>query len=532
MSDHSESLHGVAIAAPHTAAVDAARTILEAGGNAVDAAVAAAAALTVVYPHMCSVGGDVIALLRKHNGTCICVNASGSYGSATSVEQLFGSTTAMPITGPLTVSVPGAVSGWAALLDAGGSLPLARVLAPAIKLAADGFPASPGLVEAISIDRAALWVDPGLRAAFFVDGQPIAAGHLLVQPELARTLGDLADHGLDSFYRGHTADRLAAGLEKLGVPVSREDLNGHRPTIAEPLVQEFSGFSVATAPPNSQGYTLLRSLGAVLAGSPSEGDIDAGVLAEIFYDSDEHRDTHLADPRHSVVELDDQLTPAGFASIYAAAATRAAGAERQTSLASPRPGGDTVGISVVARDGTAVSLIQSVFHSFGARVLEPETGLVMHNRAAFFTLDHASPNRVQAGKRPAHTLVPVIIEWVDGAVSAHSTMGGKAQSQIHTQLILRALAGLDPQQTVSAPRFIVGGLVAGRPNGSVLIEPTLEASAVEQIFRTEFAVEHGIEWDNRAGHSMVVRLRADGTLEAGADPRSDGGVAVCERASG
>lgn len=526
MPEQSQPAPGVAIAAPHTAAVDAARTIVEAGGNAVDAAVAAAAALTVVYPHMCSVGGDVIALLRTSDGSTTCINASGAYGSAASVDQLFETIETMPINGPLTVSVPGAVSGWAALLDAGGSLPLRNVLAPAISLATEGFPASPGLVEMIELDRDALITDPGLRAKFFVDGQPIPVGHLVVQPELARTLTDLATDGLESFYRGHTADRFAAGLKKLDVPVSREDLERHRPIVEEPLVREFDGFSVATAPPNSQGYTLIRSLGAALSGSASAGDVDAGVLAEIFYDSDEHRDTYLADPRCATVDIHDQLTPAGFAAIHEAAAARVAGAERQTSTASPRPGGDTVGIAVVAKDGTAVSLIQSVFHSFGAQILEPDTGLVLHNRAAFFTLDAASPNRVESGKRPAHTLVPVIVDWADGAVSAHSTMGGKAQSQIHTQLILRALRGFDPQQIVSAPRFIVGGLEAGTPNGSVLVEPTLEDSAVEQISQTVFTVKHGTELDSNAGHSMVARVSADGTLDAGADPRSDGGVWV------
>lgn len=425
MPDSSDSSHRVAIAAPHAAAVDAARVVLEAGGDAIDAAIAAAAALTVVYPHMCSLGGDVIALLRKNDGSRVCVNASGVYGSVSPVGHLFESIQTMPITGPLTVSVPGAVSGWAALLNAGGSLPLPTLLAPAIMLAAEGFPVSPDLAEMIEVDREALYADPGLRATFFVDGQPVPVGHLLVQPALARTLRDLAADGLDSFYHGRTADRFAAGLKKLDIPVSREDLDLHRASIEEPLVREFSGFSVATAPPNSQGYTLIRSLGAALTGSQSAGEVDAGILAEIFYDSDEHRDTHLADPRYVAVELDDQLTLDGFAEIYSAATARADGAERQTSTASPRPGGDTVGIAVVAQDGTAVSLIQSVFHSFGSRLLEPDTGLVLHNRAAFFSLDSASPNRVEVGKRPAHTLVPVIVEWADGSVSAHSTMGGE-----------------------------------------------------------------------------------------------------------
>ncbi|PBI97366.1 putative gamma-glutamyltransferase YwrD [Rhodococcus erythropolis] len=529
MSDRPSGTHHVAIAAPHGAAIDAARTVLEAGGNAVDAAVAAAAALTVVYPHMCSVGGDVIAVLRRPDGTQICINASGAYGSGSPVTELFESMTSMPISGPLTVSVPGAVSGWTALLDTGGSLPASTVLAPAIKLAEEGVPVSPGLAESIEIERESLWADPGMRAKFFLDdGRPVPAGHLLVQPELARTLRDLAQDGLDSFYRGRTAARVASGLQKLGVPVTRDDLYRHHPTIEPPLVRDFAGFSVSTAPPNSQGYTLLRSLGAALVGSPSPTSIDAGVLAEIFYDSDEHRDTYLADPRHTHVDIDELLTVSSDTAAFAQAAARLAGAPRLVSAATPRPGGDTVGIAAVSRDGTAVSLIQSVFHSFGSLLLEPDTGLVLHNRAAFFTLDTNSPNHVEVGKRPAHTLVPVIATFDDGTVAAHGTMGGKAQSQIHTQLILRALSGLSAQATVSAPRFIVGGLEAGTTNDKVLVEPTLEQTAVEQINRSTLTVTTGHKLDSNAGHSMVARVTADGALDAGADPRSDGAALVFE----
>ncbi|MFC9767390.1 gamma-glutamyltransferase family protein [Rhodococcus jostii] len=528
MFDHSGGNHGVAVAAPHGAAVDAARTVLEAGGNAVDAAVAAAAALTVVYPHMCSMGGDVIAILRRADGTQVCINASGAYGSAAPADELFGSMKSMPITGPLTVSVPGAVSGWAALLEAGGSLPAATVLAPAIRLAREGVPVCPGLAEAIEHDRDALYADPGMRSKFVVANRPVSEGQVLVQPELACTLEDLAGEGLDSFYRGRTAALLATGMRKLGVPVIEDDLHRHRPSVEQPLIRDFPGFSVATARPNSQGYTLLRSLGAAFAGSSSPTSVDAGVLAEIFYDSDEHRDAHLADPRHARVEIEGLLTPHGYQRAFEQAAARVAGFPRLASAATPRPGGDTVGVTAVARDGTAVSLIQSVFHSFGSQLLEPETGLVLHNRAASFSLDAGSPNCVKAGQRPAHTLVPVIMTLDDGTVAAHGTMGGKAQSQIHTQLILRTLTGLTPQETVAAPRFVVGGFDAAGTNGKVLVEASLEATAVEQISRTTLSITQGKELDGYVGHSMIARVTARGSLDAGADPRSDGGALVFE----
>ncbi|GAA3666372.1 gamma-glutamyltransferase [Arthrobacter ginkgonis] len=513
----------VAIAAPHFAAVEAAREVTAAGGNAIDAAVAAAAVLTVVYPHMCSVGGDVIALVRKPDGQQVCVNASGAYGSAPEAQAALARTGGnMPILGPLTVSVPGAVSGWAALLEHGGSLPAADVLAPAIRLARDGMTVSPGLAEAIELDKATLLQDEGMKSMFFVDGTPRRAGDIVIQSALAETLSQLAHEGLDSMYRGSVATRLADGLKSLGVPVTEQDLANHRPSIEPALTRSFGPLTVSTAAPNSQGYTMLRNLGAVFAHTDDPSTVNAGLLAELFYSSDALRDNQLADPRFVEVDVEAELSDEALHRALASAQNSLAGKGRPHFAHTPRPGGDTVGVAAVSADGTAVSLIQSVFHSFGSQLLEPDTGLVLHNRAAFFTLDPTSPNLLQPGKRPAHTLVPVIVEHENGTLSAHGTMGGKAQSQIHTQLILRSLEGLSPLRMVAAPRFIVGGLEAGSSNDRIMIEPSLETGRAAQIRETTMTVTEGKDLDSNAGHSMVARLNADGSLEAGADPRSDG----------
>lgn len=513
----------VAIAAPHFAAVEAAREVTAAGGNAIDAAVAAAAVLTVVYPHMCSVGGDVIALIRKPDGQQVCINASGAYGSAPEAAAALAETGGnMPILGPLTVSVPGAVSGWAALLEHGGSLPVADVLAPAIRLARDGMIVSPGLAEGIELDKATLLQDEGMRSMFFVDGAPRRAGDIIVQSALAETLAQLAEEGLDSMYRGAVADRLAAGFKALGVPVTEQDLASHRPSIESALTRSFGPLTVSTAAPNSQGYTMLRNLGAVFAHTNDPASVNAGLLAELFYSSDALRDNQLADPRFVDVDVDAELSEEALARAVSSAQNSLEGNGRPQFARTPRPGGDTVGVAAVSADGTAVSLIQSVFHSFGSQLLEPGTGLVLHNRAAFFSLDPTSPNQLQPGKRPAHTLVPVIVEHEDGTVAAHGTMGGKAQSQIHTQLILRYLQGLTPLGMVAAPRFIVGGLEAGSSNDRIMIEPLLENDRAAEIRGTTMTVTLGKELDSDAGHSMVARRNADGSLDAGADPRSDG----------
>lgn len=514
---------GIALAAPHPAAVDAARELLERGGTAIDAVVAAAVALTVVYPHMCSVGGDVIAIVRSADGSTSCVNSSGAYGSAPAPD--LAGRTAMPVYGPLTVTVPGAVAAWDLLLAAGGSRPREEVLAPSLRLARDGMAVSPGLAAALRHDREPLAVDPGMTGVFFRGGRPAAEGELVRQPALAATLEALARDGFDSFYRGPLAARLAAGLARLGVPVTAEDLAAHRATTVEPLSATIGGHTVRTAPPNSQGFTLLRTLGA-LAGAGPLDRVDAGVLAELFHSGDVLRDGILADPRFADVDLGPVLGPEALRAAYAEAAEAAASGSRQPSLATPRPGGDTIAITAVDGSGTAVSLIQSVFHAFGSRLLEPGTGLVLHNRGAFFSLDPASPNAVAPGKRPAHTLVPVTVEYADGTVSAHGTMGGKAQSQIHAQLLLRALEGRSPAETVSAPRFIVGSTEAGRSNDAVFVEPGQPAAVLDALAATGMDLTLAPALDSEAGHAMVATRRPDGSLDAGADPRSDGATLI------
>ncbi len=516
----------MALAAPHLDAVEAARAIVTAGGNAVDAAVAAAAVLAVVYPHMCSAGGDLIALVRAPDGEETVVNASGAYGSARDVDELFAGAAAMPIAGERTVSVPGAVSGWATLLERWGSLPAAQVLAPAIRLAREGMLVAPGLADALEEDAEALAVDPGIRSVFFADGKPAPVGALVRQPELARTLHALAADGLQSFYAGPTALRLVDGLSALGVPIGAEDLLAHRVSLEEPLRGAFGPLTVSTAGPNSQGFSLLRTLGALEAIGRERADVQvtADVLAELLLSADRLRDAALADPHVVPVDVAAMLDAEALRAAGDSAISAARGGERQSSAATARPGGDTVAVCSVDADGLAVSLIQSVFHSFGAQLLEPSTGLVLHNRAAFFTLDPSSPNRLAAGKRPAHTLMPVLVTHSDGTIAAHGTMGGKAQAQIHAQLILRVLEGSTPAGAVSAPRFIVGGMDAGSSDDRIFAEADLEPERLEGLKRSPMTLVVAERGDASAGHSMIARRAPDGALSAGADPRSDGGV--------
>ncbi|CAN5352425.1 gamma-glutamyltransferase [soil metagenome] len=507
----------VALATPHTAALDAAETVVRQGGTVVDAAVAAAASLTVVSPHLCSVGGDLFALIRTPDGATTCLNASGAYGSAGTAQRLLSTGGQMPLYGPEAVTVPGTVSGWGAVLNVGSALPLVDVLAPAIKQAAAGVPLSPGLATSLRVGADRLFVDPGMRAVFAPGGRPPEAGELLRQPALAATLQELATDGLRSLYDGPLASRLAQGFERLEVPVTAADLAAHRFYVCEPLVGEHRGARVLTAPPNSQGYLLLGILAAL--DLRDEADPDPALLAELFAAADAVRDLELADP--TTMAVDRQALVPGQELLDVARARLASG--RPQPRSGPEPDGDTVALTAVADDGTAVSLIQSSFHGFGSGLLEPGTGMTLHNRGCFFSLVPGHPNVLAPGKRPAHTLMPVLVERPDGSIAAHGTMGGRQQPQIHAHLVQRMMEGATPQQAVAAPRFVVGAQDSASVTDRVLAEPGLDPRVLEQLGRCSLPV-HASGGKNNVGHAMISRLSADGSLAAGADPRSDGGV--------
>jgi gamma-glutamyltranspeptidase len=533
----------VALASPHPLATAAGMAVVERGGNAVDAAVAAAMSLAVVYPHMCSAGGDAIALVATPDGRVECVNASGAAGvraDAAALEREFGG---MPITGPHTVTVPGAVSAWGALTERAGRLLFGDLLQPAIAQARDGVPIAPGVHRALLEGMELLALDPGMREVFFCGGAPIGAGEPLRQPALAGTLAELADFGWRSFYDGPVARRVASGMVRLGVPLAAVDLARHAPEITAPLRGRHRDVEILTAPPNSQGLLLLEVLAALerlrLADPLGAG---AGALAQLFRLANRDRERHLADPRWAEVPVERLLGDTHAAELAGAVApyaspgggsTPAGGAAPAPSgplavaPACQRPGGlapagDTVAVVAMDGEGHAVSLIQSLFHAFGSGLLDSETGLILHNRGAFFSLEPSAPNRLEPGKRPAHTLMPVLVRRRDQVVGAHGTMGGKAQPQIHTHLLLNLDAGRAPADAVAAPRWVVGSPLTEEQVDLVLAERGVPSPALDSIATAGLGIVAVGELDQEVGHSQLVRRTPDGELLAATDPRADG----------
>ncbi|WP_460021849.1 gamma-glutamyltransferase, partial [Kineosporia succinea] len=436
----------VAIAAPHPDAVSAARAVVEAGGGAVDAAVAAAAALTVAYPHQCSVGGDLIALVRLPSGEVRAVVSAGAAAQGLDVSAVAG-LDRMPPGGPLSVTVPGVVAGWARLAGLGARLPLADLLAPAIGLAREGVAVSPGLARG-TLDRlAVVRSDPGLSALLLDDASaPRAVGSPLVQPALADTLTEIAADWR-SFYTGPLATRIASALEAFGSPLREPDLAVHRAEVGEPLSATVDGVVWSVAPPPSQGAALL----AVLSAAPGQ-ELGAARAAEL------RRDALLGDPARGPVDVAALL---GQSSVPVDALPTG-----------PKPAGDTVAVTAVGADGTAVTLIQSVFQTFGSGFLDPATGIVFHNRGSAFSLDPAHPGRIQPGARPPHTLCPAIA--VSGeTVVALGCQGGRAQAWILSQVARDVVTAPDLSAVLDRPRWVIGSRDLGMPSPTLLLEPAV-----------------------------------------------------------
>jgi oxamate amidohydrolase len=511
------------IAAPQASASHAGAAAFTRGGNAVDAALAAAVSLAVTYPNNCALGGDLIALVRRADGQTRVVNASGPAPAAIDADALRSRFEAMPIYGPLPVTVPGLVAGLHALWSFAGTLPWEAAFDAAIEQAEDGEPVAPTLAAAIATDAELLWADAGAREVFFDGGAPLTAGATLRQPALAATLRSIQSEGPNAFYSGENARSIVATLRGLGSPIAPEDLAHFVPELARPLEVDVGEQTIATAMPNSQGFLLPLILRAVALGGGLADPLGAGAgeLARVFQLAMQDRDAHLADPARHEVPLEQLLDPERLRRALGDAV-----APRSPSV----PGsGDTVAVVAADDAGNSVSLIQSVFHAFGSGILDAQTGVVLHNRGAFFSLDPASPNVVAGGKRPAHTLMPCVVLEHGAPVVVAGTMGGSAQPQILAQVLLRLAAGEDAETAVSAPRWVVGGLEAGSSRDQLLIEPGVPERAKRALAATGLPKVALRERDENVGHAQLVTLGADASLAAASDPRSEGAGLVVAR---
>ena len=505
-----------AIATPHQLATAAGRQAFEAGGNAVDAAIAANAMLAVVYPHMCGIGGDFFALVAGGQ-TRVAVNGSGAAALALNAQDLRRQHATMPAYGPLSISVPGTVAAWGEMIGHYGRLPFRDAITPAAEVAEQGAPMAGSFARSIVTHRDRISSSPALRALLIPDGEPLAAGRPFRQPELAGTLRAIAQQGPSTFYTGRIASDLIGGLQRLGSPFTMDDFARHQTELTDPLARAYRQREVLVTPPNSQGFVLHEILGCIQRGSiePDHLGAQASIISQLFLLASADRNRLSADPRRSPVPTDELLGDRHLGELLdRALAAQAPG------MAGHAASGDTVGIVAAEEGGLWVSINQSLYDSFGSTVLEPSTGVLLHNRGSAFSLDPRSPNLLEGGRRPAHTLMPVMV--LEGGVPsiASATMGRNAHAQIHAELLMAVIdQRRSPFTAVDRPRWLTGGL---RADTGVVAESRVPQAVVDGFERDGIEVDRLGAWDEQVGHAQLIARGESGMLDAASDPRADG----------
>ncbi len=518
--------HG-AVSAAHPLAAQAGLKVLQEGGTAVDAAVAMAAVLAVVRPHMNGVGGDAFVLVYEAaTGEVHALNGSGRAGAlATPAFFTDQGLTEIPSAGPLSVSVPGAVAAWVDVHERFGTKPFVYLLQPAIGYAREGFPVSTRLASDLESGGRSL-NEPGKALYKPRDGHAPEVGSLLKNPALAATLERIARDKKNGFYRGPVAETLSAFLEAQGSHLRAADFGAHTSTWVEPLRSSYLDHDILAFPPSTQGPTQIQLFEMAKSFSIKEMGHNSSsylhTLVEICKLAFADRDRWIADPEHADIPLDQLLDPT-----YLAERAKLVDSARAAEDVAPgiggeteRPGerddqGDTVYLTAVDQWGNAVSWIQSIFAGFGSGLLEPETGVLLHNRGSLYVLDESHPQVVAPGKRPFHTLSPLMALRGGELAFTLGTPGGDSQPQTLLQVVNNHLLfGMTPQQAIEAPRF--------RADGRVAVEHRIPLSVRTQLagLGHELRVVEG--WTSTFGGAQMILVEPGfRTLTVGTDPRRE-----------
>jgi gamma-glutamyltranspeptidase/glutathione hydrolase len=517
------------VAAPHSLAAEAGRDVLKEGGNALEAAVAAAAVIVVAYPHMNHLGGDGFWMIREPSGRVRYIEACGFAGArATCQRYRDQGLERIPERGPLAaLTVPGAVGGWLLALEAararGGRLPLTRLLEPAVALARAGYPVSRSLAWRFTTDRGARIEAPGFADTFLPGGKPPERDVRLPTGKLAETFEQLARAGLDDFYRGDVGREIAADLERIGSPVVRADLESYRAVEREPLSLRLDSGTLYNSPPPTPGLVALLILGIYERAGVREPESFEHLHALVEATK---RGVRL---RERVVTAFERLKqdPASFLTPEAIdREARAIDARRAAPWPEPVGKGDTIWLGTADRSGLVVSYIQSLYFEFGSACVLPRTGVIMQNRGASFSLDANALNPLEPGRKPLHTLTPALAVLNDGRVMAYGTMGGEGQPQTQAAVFTRYVDFKVPLgEAIDRPRWILG-----RTWGTDITNLRLEARFSEQTVERLRQAGHEVAvlpdaYSEVMGHAGAVMLHPDGMLEGAHDPRSDGGAA-------
>lgn len=500
-------MNDVAISTPHREATEAGWAVLQAGGSAVDAAIASAAVLSVVYPHNCSIGGDLVALVKEPEEAPECVIAVGRAPGATRLQdmrQTYGGR--MPARGAATLTVPGAPAGWNHLHERYGRLDPAVLLGRAAELAT-GYSLSRSVTLAAAKAVAAGDLGADIVTALF--GRSHEQGKRVSNPALADTLRRMGSSGFQEFYRGRTAEKLLSFMQGHRAEFSAHDFEATVPTPAAPLSHPSGIYTVHTSPAPTQGFALIRLL-ENLPEAEANTVTSAGVVEAMQVNA-----------RLCNFLRDNILSEDSDPYFYRQFGPEDIPSSRTPALAAAPADGDTIGISCMDSTGLSVSWIQSLYSHFGSYLMDPDTGVILQNRGTMFSLTDTQPNAIRGGAMPPHTLMPVMVTDQQQRIRyIQSTMGGKAQPQIHAQVLLRQWEGDPPATALLAPRWVMEHDGDGFDTATMeeSVDPETRAYLASRFSR----IKTEPDFSDGLGHMQLVTVDSSGDPVAASDPRSDG----------
>ncbi len=521
--------HGM-VTCPHSLASQAGIDVLRAGGSAVDAAIATSAALAVIYPHMVGVGGDAFWLIHDaktgdvhflNGGGRAAASASADYFTSRGMKEI-------PFRGilPASLTTPGSVDSWCQAHAKYGKLPMIRNLQSAITYARDGFPVTERLAGWIAKTEQELRAEPDAAAIFLKNGVP-QAGSLLRNLGLANTLESIGRDGRQGFYEGPVADALVDYVQKRGGFFTKHDLQAQHAEWGQPLVGQYHDLTLYQTPAPTQGFAVIEMLNLVepldLKKNGFLGADHVHLLVQAKQITYHDRDRYIADPKFADIPM-DRLISKEYANERRSLidAEHALAWDKIPSYGSLT--GDTVYIAVVDAEGNAVSLIHSLYGVFGSTVVAGETGIVLQNRSAYFSLDPEHPNKVEPGKIPLHTLIASIGKRNGKLWSVVGCMGADGQPQIQLQTYVAMMDfGCDIQQALEAPRWLSGRFAIGEPRDTLHIEGRFPEATFKTLEQRGHMLNRWEDWNELAGHAHGITIDpVSGIRVGGSDPRSDG----------
>ncbi len=515
------------VATSQTLASAAGAHVLEMGGNAIDAAIAANAVLGVVEPMSDGVGGDLFAIYYEaKTGKLYGLNASGWAPTGLTIEAIERQNLKkMPQKGIYSVTIPGAVAGWDMLRTRFGTMPLDRLLVPAIYYAENGFPVTEIIGAAWQGSAKGLATNKGAKETYLPDGRAPKVGEIFRNRDLAASLRLIATHGRDGFYKGSNAQALIREAKEDGVEWTPADLADFQPEWVEPVSTNYRGWTVTELPPNGQGIAALEMLNMMERFPLSEYGHNSAQALHVMIEAKKlaYSDLlrYVGDPHYSNIPVAGLLskdTAAGRASLIDMKHATCSVTPTQLAWVAQLPAADTIYMSAMDRDGNMVSLIQSNFAAFGSGVVAPGTGYALQNRGGLFSLERGHPNALAPHKRPLHTIIPAFMQKGDTRI-AFGIMGGWNQSQAHAQFVSNVVDfGMNVQGALEAARFTKSTF----DGCDVSMETRISPAVIKQLESMGHVIKLVGQYSGSMGGGQAVMSVAGGVHFGGSDPRKDG----------